>query len=372
MCLPKDFSPTAFRNGTRFAGAKSYFPVWEGDETAGVVVKETAMKYTFAFLSAIVASVALLGESAWAVPTTPVLGSTEDYAVLGASTVTNTGSTTITGDVGLYPGPSITGFEIPPANTLVQGPTSTGLVNGPGLVTGTIHIADITGTDNAKQAQVDLTKAYTALALLAPTGGNLSGSVLGSGGTIPTLNPGVYSFSSTAQLTGALTLNAQGKNGVFWVFQIGTDLTTASASSVTLVDPGSNNGSDDGVFWVLGTSDTAGLGSATLGTTTAFEGNILALTSITLNTGASIENGRALAEVGAVTLDDNVISNVCPPPNGGPGFSGGVGFNASGELVNISGEALPVIPEPCTLLLVGSGLVGLVTSRVRRARRSLR
>ena len=245
-----------------------------------------------------------------------ILGTADSFAVLGATTVTNTGPTTITGDVGLYAGPSITGFAIPPANTVV-GPGT--LINGPGLVTGTIHITDAV----AQQAQVDNTKAYNGLAAM-PFTSDLTGQDLGG----LTLVSGVYHFDSSAQLTGTLTLDAQGNNNAYWVFQIGSTLTTASASVVQVINVGSNNGSDDGLFWEVGSS-------ATLGTTTAFEGNILALASITLNTSARIINGRALAQTAAVTMDTNRIENVCPPPNGGPGFSGGLTFNGSGEVVPV-------------------------------------
>jgi hypothetical protein len=116
---------------------------------------------------------------------------------------------------------------------------------------------------------------------------------------------------------------------------------------------------------VLGTSGTAGLGSATLGTTTAFEGNILALTSITLNTGATIYNGRALAINGAVTLDTNTVSDICPAasssPNSGPGFSGGLGFDDTGALVPI-----PAIPEPGTLTLIVPAIMGFAGIAFRR------
>ena len=98
-----------------------------------------------------------------------------------------------------------------------------------------------------------------------------------------------------------------------------------------MINFGSNGGSDDGVFWQVGSS-------ATLGTGTSFEGNILALASITLDTAATILNGRALAQTGAVTMDTNTISNVCPiggPGNGGPGYSGGLEFNSGGNIVPI-------------------------------------
>jgi type VI secretion system secreted protein VgrG len=273
-----------------------------------------------------------------------ILGSAENFAVLGASTVTNTGSTTITGDVGLFPGPSISGFAIPPANTVVEGPGSTGLINGPGLVTGTIHISDAV----ASLAQTAETTAYTGLANM-PFTTDLTGTDLGG----KTLTSGVYFFSSSAGLTGTLTLDAQGDNNAYWVFQIGSTLTTASASVVQLINPGSNGGKDDGVFWQVGSS-------ATIGSTTAFEGNILALASITLNNKATIANGRAFAQTGAVTMDTNTISNVCP--NGGPGYSGGLVYDTNGKIVP---KGPSPVPEPSTMLLLGSGLAGLVAFRKR-------
>ena len=102
-----------------------------------------------------------------------------------------------------------------------------------------------------------------------------------------------------------------------------------------MINAGSNSGADDGVFWQVGSS-------ATLGTGTAFEGNILALASITLNTTATILNGRALAQTGAVTMDTNTISNVCPiggPGNGGPGYSGGLEFDTNGNVVPIAEDS---------------------------------
>ena len=126
---------------------------------------------------------------------------------------------------------------------------------------------------------------------LAPTQ-NLTGQNLGG----LTLTPGVYSFSSSAQLTGTLTLDAQGDPNALFVFQIGSTLTTASNSSVVFI----NGGQGNNTFWQVGSS-------ATLGTGTAFTGNILALASITLTTGANIRCGRALARNGAVTQDHNNI-----------------------------------------------------------------
>lgn len=156
---------------------------------------------------------------------------------------------------------------------------------------GTIFIADAV----AAQAQSDLTTAYNILAA-RPATADLTGLDLGG----QVLTPGVYNFDTSAQLTGILTLDAQGDPGAVFVFNIGSTLTTAAASSVVLI-----NGADaNNVFFRVGSS-------ATLGATTAFQGRILALTDITLITGATINCGAALARNGAVTLDSNVIT-VCP------------------------------------------------------------
>ncbi len=203
-----------------------------------------------------------MGSLDWA-QSAPPLGSAQTFAVLGASTVTNTGPTVITGDLGVSPGTAVTGF--PP-----------GKVSG-----GTIHAGDATAT--AAQAA-----AHTAYANLVaqPCGTNLTGKTLGTSPGAATLSPGVYCFDTSAQLTGTLTLNGSG----VYVFKMGTTLTTASNSSVVLAK-GATAGN---VFWQVGSS-------ATLGTNSALEGSILANISDTVTTGTSV-TGRVFALTGAVTL----------------------------------------------------------------------
>jgi hypothetical protein len=208
-----------------------------------------------------------MGSLGWA-QSAPSLGPAQSFAVLGSSTVTNTGPTAITGDLGVSPGKAVTGF--PPG-------TSTG---------GSIHAGDATAT----AAQAAAHTAYRNL-VAEHCGTNLTGKILGTSPGAVTLSPGVYCFDSSAQLTGTLTLNGGG----VYVFKIASTLTTASKSSVLLAK-GATSGN---VFWQVGSS-------ATLGTNTAFEGSILANTSDTVTTGASV-TGRVFALTGAVTLSGNRI-----------------------------------------------------------------
>ena len=240
-----------------------------------------------------------MGSLAWA-QTAPPLASSQTFAVLGATTVTNTGASVITGDLGLSPpGVSVTGFSlVPGVNRIVVGPPpATGVTSGPGIVTGTIHVADPV----ALLAHADAAKAYAAL-LTQTCNTNLSGQDLGG----QTLAPGVYCFNTSAQLTGQLTLSG---NGVY-VFQIGSTLTTASNSSVVLAS-GALAGN---VFWQVGSSST-------LGTATAFVGNLIAFTSDTVTTGVSVM-GRVFALGGAVTLDTNNITSAASTAGGGGGGGG--------------------------------------------------
>jgi len=242
----------------------------------------------------------------------PPLGAAGSFAVVASSTVTNTGPTVVNGDLAVSPGSAVTGFP-------------------PGLVTGTIHAGDAT----ALSAQNSVTTAYNALASQACnvdlTGQNLGGL---------TLTPGTYCFSSSAQLTGTVTLNALGNPGAVWVFQIGSTLTTASNSRVAFI----NGGQACGAFWQVGSS-------ATLGTGTAFNGNIFALASITLTTGAT-SGGATFARTGAVTLDSNIVSVV-----------GSCGSGPQPSPTPIGGGGVPVLPPGVAwifmVMCLGSGLYAL-------------
>ncbi|TFD55955.1 ice-binding family protein [Cryobacterium sp. Hh38] len=194
------------------------------------------------------------------------LGAAQTYSVLGASTVTNTGHTTTSGDLGVSPGTSVTGM-------------SAGQVGGLILV----------GAD-AGAAHADLESAY------ADAVGRVSQTILSPEIGASTLTPGVYRANSTLAITGSVTLDAGNDPNAVFIFQIGSTLTTASGSSVRLV----NGAQAANVFWQVGSS-------ATMGTYSTFAGTILALVSITVTTGTTFD-GRALAVTAAVTLDSNIFT----------------------------------------------------------------
>ena len=251
-------------------------------------------------------TVALLATAplAFGAQATVGLGTAGTFAVLAGSTITNTGPSVISGDVGLDPGSAITGF--PP-----------GIVNA-----GTIHATDAV----ALQAENDLTTAYNDAAGRSSTA-SISSDLAGR-----TLTSGVYTSASSLGLSGDLTLNAQGDPNAVFIFQAGTSLTTGSASAVTLI----GGAQACNVFWQVGSS-------ATIGTSSQFVGNILALTSISLTTGATL-NGSALARNGAVTLDTNTITRAtCAAGTTGSGTTttGGSGGTTTTGTTGTSGLAGP-------------------------------
>jgi type VI secretion system secreted protein VgrG len=202
------------------------------------------------------------------------------FAVLAGTTVTCAGGSTITGDVGVSPGSAIVGFPAPCTDV------------------GTLHAADAT----AAAGEADLTTAYTTLAGLpcaATIGPNLAGL---------TLTQGVYCVGAAASnLTGTLTLDAQGNPNAVFIFLMSSTLITSPGSTVSLV----NGANACAVEWQVSSSATIDVG-------TTFVGNILALTSISMNNGARL-TGRALARNGAVTLDTNTVSFAACGATGGGG-----------------------------------------------------
>ena len=231
--------------------------------------KTIAAMFAIAFVIAIGA---MAGRSASAATTTVPLGTALGFSILAHTTVTNTGPTTVNRDLGIDAAPtSVTGFP-------------------PGIVAGMIHAGDAV----AGQAKADLTNAYgdAASRVSTATYGDLVGL---------TLVGGVYSLSSlTSDLTGTVTLDGQNDPSSVWIFKSPSTLITASTSSVRLI----NAASACNVFWQVGSS-------ATLGTGSRFVGTILALTSVTVTTGVTID-GRTLAQNGAVTLDtDTFVSSSC-------------------------------------------------------------
>ena len=232
-------------------------------------------------LSTFVAGLILYPLSVYA-STTFNLGIASPFAAFSGSTVTNTGATNIYGNIGVWPGNQVSGFP-------------------PGIQTaGSQHLGD----NLAMQAFIDINSAFSAAAS-AGCGSDLSGQNLGG----RTLTAGVYCFDSAAQLNGALTLDAQGDPNAFFLFQITTSLTTADGSAVLFA----NEGTGTNVYWQV-------VSSANLGASSVFAGNILALGSITLGSGAMIQCGGALALNGAVTLDSNNIS-ACATIPADPAFA---------------------------------------------------
>jgi hypothetical protein len=255
------------------------------------------MSNRFDLRRARLAGIALAILAVFALPTAaqaaPVgLGTVDPFVVLGGTKVTNVGPSVLNGNLGISPGTELEGFGLP------------------AVINGSTHATD----EVAAQAQLDLTTAYdTAAEQPVLPANDLSGEDLGG----LKLSPGTYRYNAAALLTGALTLDAEGDPNAEFVFQIGSQLTTQSASSVVLV----NGASPCNVYWQVGSS-------AVLGTTTAFQGTLMALTSISLNSNATVV-GRMLARNGQVSLIENTLTRpLCatgpttPPggetPGGGP------------------------------------------------------
>ena len=255
------------------------------------------------------------------------LGSAESFAVLAGTTITNTGATTITGDVGLQPGKAVTGFT-----------------------TVTLHGAKHLGDAVALKAKNALVTAYNDAAGAKP----VTKVATELGGT--TVKPGVYA-SDTLGLTGTLTLDGEG----LYIFQAASTLITASGSKVALI----GGASACNVYWQVGSS-------ATLGTTTSFKGTIMALTSIALNNGATLQ-GRALAQNGAVTMDHNTISSsACsapsPTPRATPKSGATAPLPATDTLASMPAAVTEPISAPFLVLLAITAIAVLGSLRLAAVR----
>lgn len=239
------------------------------------------------------------------------LGTATNFGLLAGSGVTNSSAaTSITGDVGSSPNPAVTGLIAT-------------------QVHGTLFTA---ASPITAQAQADLKIGYNAAAGAA-CGTDLTGTDLGG----LTLVPGVYCFSSSALLTGTLTLDGQGNANAEWIFQIGSTLTTATNATVLLI----NHAANCNVFWQIGSS-------AIIQTNNTFVGNILALTSITLDGGTL--NGRALARNGAVTISgqETVVATPCT-------CNVIVSSSSAGTVTNIS-VPMPEVRGRSSKTIIASGL----------------
>ena len=304
-----------------------------------------------ASISAVSVAIAMTGAApADASAATPVvgLGTAAPYSVLGGQAVTNTGPTTLSGDLGVSPGTAITGFP-------------------PGIVGGSRHSADAA----AGMAQADAAIAYNDAAGRASTQA-VAGDLVGR-----TLNDGVYTSSGPLALSGTLTFDGQGDPSSVFIVQVASTLITATASHVLAI----NGAQACHIFWQVGSS-------ATLGTASTFQGTILASASVTVTTSAHVK-GRALARTGSVTLDNDVFTspdcaNTTPPaaaaatttvvnlpPSATSGTSvviggtvtgtsgpitGTVGFYSNGVLIGTA----PVNPSGHATITVPAG--GLLTS----------
>jgi Ice-binding-like/Putative Ig domain len=292
------------------------------------------MKSSSLTFSAVATLAALLASSS-PVSAQSILKTAGNYSVLASQgiTVAGAGFTITDGNIGLFPAATsnITGFP-------------------PGTVSGTTLLgtaAAIIGTGGAnQQAEADLQVAATGLAAM-PLNANYSNVDMANLGPLP---PGVYKWNAAATLTGALVLDAQGRNNVFWVFQFGTGLTTAVNSSVTVINAGTNGGSDDGIFW------NAATGAIVIGDNNTVLGNYIAYTSVSF-TGSTLLLGgggtRFLALNAAVTFAGPGSVNALGGSGGGD-WTGGLTLNGSSVVPSAGGGSVsgppgsPVFTGPGT------------------------
>ena len=267
---------------------------------------------------------------------TPFLGSGWNFSVLGASTVTNTGATTLNADLGVSPGTAVTG-------------------SGTITFTGAPPNNVITSTATAAGGQLAATNAVSAINSLGPglsIGPDLTGQLLGDTGGLNTVyDVGATPFNIASG--GVLTLNFNGHSGENIIFVMSSTLITGSGSSVRIVGADAT----DNVFWEVGSS-------ATLGTTTSFVGNIIASTAVTLDTGATIGCGSVVAQTAAVTMDHNTISNTCAFSTGG----GGTPVGTVTPTPTGPGTTVAVLEGGSTLLYLGLLLVPIGAMRIFRRR----
>jgi hypothetical protein len=282
-----------------------------------------------------VLSVGMFGAMLARLASADSLNSADNFAVLAGTTVTNVDATIITGDMGVYAGSACTGFA-----------SGTGCTLGAGTVTGTVDLANAI----ALQAQKDLTTAFNTEGGLPSstviTGGNLTGLILG---------PGVYTVpAATTNLAGTLTLTDHGVPGSVFVFQMSSTLITSPNSLIDV----SGLSPSDSVFWVVGST-------ATLGNNSAFDGNILALTSIIFDPGATDLCGRALARNGEVTFagedPTSEIENQVDSTDCSGTLAGSEGLNGITSATTGGGSGGGTsVPEPGTWELLLAGAVSIL------------